>query len=146
MKSGLKSKLLLVACMCLFSGIIYAQERPQRQQRQDGQQRVQMTVEERAKAQADRMKKDLDLTDKQYKSVKELNEKYAKKMEENTERNMETFKTLNDDKNKELKKILTDDQYKKFEEQNANRRRPEGRQGERPQRGNENDSKKDDKK
>jgi len=127
MKSGLKSKLILVACFCLFTSVIFAQNRPQR-----GEGRPQMTTEERVKMQTDRMKENLTLDDKQYESVKELNLKYAKKMEENTERNRETFQKMNEEKNKELKEILTEEQYKKFEEQNANRGR-NGRQGNRPE-------------
>jgi hypothetical protein len=109
--------------MCLFSGMIYAQDGGGQRggQRERGQR---LTVEERVKAQTDRMKKDFELTDVQYDSVQKINLKYAKKAEEamkgnreNLEQNREVFRKNQEEQSKELKAILTEAQYKKYEEQ-----------------------------
>jgi hypothetical protein len=119
--------------------MIYAQDGGQRGQR--------LTLEERVKAQTDRMKKDFELTDVQYDSVQKINLKYAKKAEEarknnqgNSEQNREAFRKTLEEQNKELKAILTEAQYKKYEEQLKTRRERGGNrgqgqgQGERPPR------------
>ncbi|MDR2027219.1 MAG: hypothetical protein LBQ01_06655 [Prevotellaceae bacterium] len=142
----MKVKLFVLSLMCLFSGIIYAQEEGQRSQR-----RQRLTTEERVKAQTDRMKKDFELTGAQYDSVKVINLKYAKKAEElfknNQEdfaKNREEFQKNQEEQNKELKAVLTEAQYKKYEEQLKTRRergrnRGQGQgqgQGQRSQRNN----------
>jgi LAS superfamily LD-carboxypeptidase LdcB len=113
--------------MCLFSGMICAQ---------DGQRGQRLTLEERVKAQTDRMKKDLELTDVQYDSVQKINLKYAKKADEarknnreNPEQNREIFRKNQDAQSKELKAILTESQYKKYEEQLKTRRERGGNRG-----------------
>jgi uncharacterized protein YukE len=105
--------------MCLFTGMIYAQDGGQR-----GPRGQKLTLEERVKAQTDKMKKDFELTDVQYDSVQKINLKYAKKTEdamknskENLEQNKELFRKNREEQNKELKAILTETQYKKYEEQ-----------------------------
>jgi hypothetical protein len=146
----MKSKLFLLFLMCLFSGVIYAQDEGQRGQRGQRQ-----TVEERVKAQTDRMKKDFELTDAQYDSVQKINLKYAKKADEALKNNQGDFskireisQTNQEEQNKELKAILTEAQYKKYEEQLKARRERGGNrgprqgqgqgqgQGQRPQRNN----------
>jgi hypothetical protein len=127
----MKSKLFLLFLMCLFSVMIYAQDGGQR-----GQERQRLTLEERVKAQTDRMKKDFELTDVQYDSVQKINLKYAKKAEEarknnreNAEQNREFFQKNQEAQNKELKVILTEAQYKKYEEQLKARRERGGNRG-----------------
>ncbi|MDR0725667.1 MAG: hypothetical protein LBF59_06660 [Prevotellaceae bacterium] len=127
----MKSKVFLLVLMCLFSGMIYAQDGGQRGQR--------LSVEERVKAQTDRMKKDFELTDVQYDSVKKINLKYAKKADEarknnreNTEQNREIFRKNQEEQSKELKAILTETQYKKYEEQLKARRERGGNRGQGP--------------
>jgi hypothetical protein len=125
--------------MCLFTGMIYAQDGGQRGQRGQRDQREQrLSTEERVKAQTDRMKKDFELTDAQYDSVKKINLKYAKKSEEafknnreNTEKNREIFQKNQEEQNQELKAILNDAQYKKYEEQLKARRERFGNRGQR---------------
>jgi hypothetical protein len=111
--------------MCLFSVTIYAQDGGQQRERNGRR----LTLEERVKAQTDRMKKDYELTDAQYDSVKKINLKYAKKAEEtmrgnrdNREQNREILRKNQEEKSKELKAILTETQYKKYEEQLKARR------------------------
>ncbi|MDR1594494.1 MAG: hypothetical protein LBS43_08440 [Prevotellaceae bacterium] len=136
----MRSKLVLLFLMCLFSGVICAQERGQR-----GQGGQRLTTEERVKAQTDRLKKDLELTDVQYDSVKKINLKYAKKAEEifrnnqtDAANNREVFQKNQEEQSKELKTVLTEAQYKKYEEQLKARRERGGNrgQGQRPQREN----------
>jgi vacuolar-type H+-ATPase subunit I/STV1 len=124
--------------MCLFTGLIYAQEGGQR-----GQRGQRLSTEERVKAQTDRMKKDFELTEVQYDSVKKINLKYAKKNEEvfrnnreDAEKNRGIFQKNQEEQNKELKAILNETQYKKYEEQLKARRerlgnREPGQQGQR---------------
>jgi hypothetical protein len=110
--------------MSLFTGMIYAQDGEQR-----GQRGQRLSTEERVKAQTDRMKKDFELTDAQYDSVKRINLKYAKKIEEAFEnskkddaKNMEVVQKNREEQNSELKAVLTEAQYKKYEEQLKARR------------------------
>ncbi|MDR1896329.1 MAG: hypothetical protein LBR10_06020 [Prevotellaceae bacterium] len=134
----MKTKLLILTLMFLTSGILYAQQGGNQGQR--GQRGQRQTTEERVKAQADSLKKNLALTDQQYDSVKVISLKYAKKSEEAfaksreaNNRNMTEFQKIQEEQNQELKKVLTEEQYKKYEEQNKNRRgrRPEGAQRQR---------------
>jgi hypothetical protein len=132
--------------MFLFSGVIFAQEGEQGGQ---GRGRQRLTTEERVKAQTDRMKKDFELTDAQYDSVKMINLKYAKKAEDafkdnqkDAAKNREIFQKNREEQNKELKAVLSETQYKKYEEQQKNSRERSGnrgqgqRQGQRPQKNN----------
>jgi hypothetical protein len=128
----MKVKLVLLVLMCLFSGVICAQNGEQRGQRQ------QLSVEERAKAQTDRLKKELDLTAAQYDSVQAINLKYAKKAEElfknnqnDRAKNRETLQKNQEAQRKELKAVLTESQYKKYEEQAKARRERMGNRGQR---------------
>jgi hypothetical protein len=133
----MKSKLVLLFLMCLFSGVICAQDGGQRVQRgQGGQGGQRLTTEEWVKAQVDRMKKDFELTDAQCDSVTKINLKYAKKAEElfqnnqtDAEKNREIFQKNQEEQNKELKAILTEAQYKKYEEQLKARRERGGNRG-----------------
>jgi anion-transporting ArsA/GET3 family ATPase len=128
----MKVKLFLLCLMCMASGIIYAQEGEGKSHK--GQRPAErLTVEERAKEQADRLKKDLELTDTQYESVKEINLKYAKKAEEvfkNNEedrsKHMECLKKNQEEQNLELKAVLTEAQYTKYEEQLKARKEKRG--------------------
>ncbi|MDR1170407.1 MAG: hypothetical protein LBK97_06200 [Prevotellaceae bacterium] len=120
----MRSKLFLLFLMSLFTGMIYAQDGEQR-----GQRGQRLSTEERVKAQTDRMKKDFELTDAQYDSVKRINLKYAKKIEEAFEnskkddaKNMEVVQKNREEQNSELKAVLTEAQYKKYEEQLKARR------------------------
>jgi hypothetical protein len=126
----------------MFTGLIYAQEGGQR-----GQRGQRLSTEERVKAQTDRMKKDFELTDAQYDSVKKINLKYAKKNEEvfrnnreDAEKNREIFQKNQEEQNKEIKAILNETQYKKYGEQLKSRRERSGnreqgqRQNQRPRR------------
>jgi hypothetical protein len=129
----MKSKLFLLFLTCLFTGLVYAQEDGQRTPR--GQRGQRLSTEERVKAQTDRMKKDFELTEVQYDSVKKINLKYAKKNEEvfrnnreDAEKNREIFRKNQEEQSKELKAILNETQYKKYEEQlKARRERPRNR-------------------
>lgn len=142
----MKSRLILLLLTCLFSGIIYAQDGGQNSG-QDRRERQQLTIEGRVNMQSERMKRDFDLTDAQYDSVKKINLKYAQKNDEalknssdDAAKRREILEKNQEAQNKELKAIFTESQYKKYEEQLKNRRERGDRrdqQGQRPSR-NEN--------
>jgi anion-transporting ArsA/GET3 family ATPase len=119
----MKVKLFLLVLMCLITGMAHAQEGGERSRKKQSQEQ-QLTTEERVKMQADRMKKDFELTDAQYDSVKVINLKYAKKAEElfkNSQadftKNRTEMQKNQEEQNQELKSVLTEVQYKKYEEQ-----------------------------
>ncbi|MDR0558624.1 MAG: hypothetical protein LBG92_00480 [Prevotellaceae bacterium] len=119
----MKIKVLFLISAFLLSGMVYAQNRPNRQGQ--GQR---MSTEERAKAQADRLKKELDLTTVQYDSVTAIQLRQAKKMEAlrnqssgNNGDMRSVFQKNQEELNKEYKKLFTADQYKKYEEMIKNR-------------------------
>jgi len=125
-------------CMCFCAITTFAQE-PQRQRPAGAGNRegaARLSVEDMSKAQSDRMKTDFKLDDKQYKSISEINLKYAKKMRESTTRDSATFAKMQTEKDVEVKKVLTTEQYKKYTDQlkeQANRVPRQG--GNRPQGG-----------
>jgi hypothetical protein len=79
-----------------------------------------MSVEERAQMQTERMTTSLELDSTIIDQVHEINLKYAKQIEEGRGENISRFDMMklmektNNAKNKELKAILTKDQYKKY--------------------------------
>ena len=87
-------------------------------------------AEDMSKMQTERMKKDLNLSDKQTDDVSTINLKFAKKMEmqrKNSNGNRETMReqmmTMRKEKNAALQKILSNDQYEKMLEIEAERRK-----------------------
>lgn len=88
--------------------------------------------EERAARTIERLKFDLNLSEKQIEQVSEVVLKYAKKGEEMRDKSedrskiMQNMKKLALEQDKDLKKILTNEQFKKYEkimEENRNRMR-----------------------
>ena len=75
---------------------------------------------ERAAKLTDWMKTNLKLTDDQVQKVKDINVKYANKLDEldasnaTKDQKMQTFKANDAAKDAELKTVLTDDQYKTY--------------------------------
>ncbi len=87
-------------------------------------------AEDMSKMQTERMKKDLNLSDKQTDEVSAINLKFAKKMEmqrKNSNGNRESMReqmmTMRKEKNAALQKILSNDQYEKMLEIDAERRK-----------------------
>jgi hypothetical protein len=128
----MKVKLSLMVCALLISGSLLAQDKQKQpregQKREQHQRPPRITLEERAKIQADRMKTELGLTDAQYDSVKSVHLRHAKKTEESlknrsADRRAE-FQQDQETLNADLKKILTEEQLKKFE---ANREKSKER-------------------
>ncbi len=100
-----------------------------------------MTPEERAKAETQRMKTDLTLTDQQLAKVDTINLKYAKmrsgmrgQFQGDREGMMAKMQEMQQQKNAELKSVLTEEQMKKYEELLQQRRGFRG-QGRGPQGG-----------
>jgi hypothetical protein len=121
----MKRKLLLLSLMVMISGVIHAQDG----EKIPRQQAKRLTVEERVKTQTDRMKKDFELTDAQYDSVKSINLKYETKAEELFKNSRDDFAASKEkiqknqeDQKAELKTVLTEEQYKKYEEQLSSRK------------------------
>lgn len=110
-------KIVLAAIALVFSASIFAQA-PQRGERRE------FKPEEMAKHQTDRMKKELNLTDEQYKSVyalfikqgEEMKALHAKREQSQPETRREEMKKQREAMNAEMKKILTAEQYTKYEE------------------------------
>lgn len=90
------------------------------------------SAEERATRTTEKLKSELNLSEKQIKQVSEVVLKYAKKGEELRDKAadrsemMQNMKKLTSEQDKELKKILNKDQFKKYEkimEENRSRMR-----------------------
>ncbi len=100
--------MFVLSCL-LVSTQLFAQEKQRK------------TPEERASMLTDKMKKDLNLTDDQYKSVYDINLKYAKQNEEafknaqSKDEKIKIIKASEEAKDQELKGVLTDDQYTKYQ-------------------------------
>lgn len=110
-------KIMLVA-LVLISAVTFAQKG--RGHHQD--------PKERATKSADRMKKELLLSDDQYGKVKTLNEKYSERyaaVRKDTSltrgRTMNRMKSIRSEQETELKKILTPDQATKWDALKAKR-------------------------
>ncbi|MFT4024829.1 MAG: hypothetical protein QM664_13720 [Flavihumibacter sp.] len=108
-------KLIIVLCFIISAGIAVAQE-------PGGGHK---TPEERAKAQSEKMKSELKLTDDQYTKIYDLNLKYAKKSDEirsgsnDRTAKMKAVTDAMDEKDKEIKGILDAGQYEKYEAMKA---------------------------
>lgn len=112
-------KLVIAAVALIFSAGMFAQQ-PQREQHRE------FKPEAMATRMADDMKKELSLTDEQYKSVYDLYLKRAEEMKARREKKDNTQQTQQGRReemrkqqeamNAELKKILTAEQYTKYEE------------------------------
>lgn len=82
----------------------------------------QSTPEQRAKAQTEYLKTNLQLDDQQTQKIAEINLKYAQKMEPVIKGSggklskMKTAKNINAQKEAEYKQVFTSDQYKKYAE------------------------------
>lgn len=80
------------------------------------------TPEQRAKAQTEYLKANLQLDDQQTQKIAEINLKYAQKMEPVIKGSggnlskMKTAKNINAQKEAEYKQVFTSDQYKKYAE------------------------------
>ena len=128
--------MILAAFALVLSVSIFAQQ-PQRGERRE------FKPEDIATMQADRMKKDLNLDDKQYKSVYNLFLKRGEEMKAQFARPQEgqqvdrearraEMQKQQEAMQAELKKILTPEQYAKYEEmqkKEAERRKQGGPQG-----------------
>jgi hypothetical protein len=103
-------KYLLVSIFMILSLSAFSQQRNLRN----------MSVEERAQFQTERMTDFLELDSTVIGQVYDINLKYAKQVEdgrnENTSRYemMKLLEKTNNAKNKEMKQVLTKDQYKKY--------------------------------
>lgn len=129
-------RMILAAFALVLSVSIFAQQ-PQRGERRE------FKPEDIATMQADRMKKDLNLDDKQYKSVYNLFLKRGEEMKAQFARPQEgqqvdrearraEMQKQQEAMQAELKKILTPEQYAKYEEmqkKEAERRKQGGPQG-----------------
>lgn len=114
-----KSALIIVLLVC-FTGLMNAALA------QDGKEKLdefmsETTPEERAQMQTDYMKESLTLSDDQLPRIKEINLKYAQKMQDvynSTSSKMQKFKqmkSIGQDKDKELKGVLNSTQYATYE-------------------------------
>ncbi len=103
-------------------------------------QHKEFNAEDMSKMQTERMKKELNLSDKQTTEVSAINLKYAQKMEEqrknssgDRESMREEMETMQEEKNAEFKKVLTEEQYEQMlkneEEMRKNRGRGPGGPG-----------------
>jgi periplasmic protein CpxP/Spy len=95
---------------------------------QQNAQKAQMTPDEMANRQTERMTKELKLDEKQKTAVSAINLKYAKLRKEISQANKEDKKVLqtkmkevNVQKKAELKKVLTTDQFAQLEKMEQNR-------------------------
>lgn len=124
-----KVNLLLAVCVLLFSTSLSAQTTNERSKMKN------MTIEERANFETEKMKNELALTQDQVSKIKEINLKYAKQRNNEVNKlkeqgktthtvlldseheNMKTiFAQQQNEKNKELRAILTPNQYESYVE------------------------------
>lgn len=114
----------LMIALALFLGV-QAVSNAQEVHDRKGQHRN-MTPEQRAEKQTERMQQDLQLTDAQKKAVYELNLQSAKEMKaartEGAEANKEKFKAMHEQRDARLNAILSADQLKKYETIKAERK------------------------
>ena len=123
----------MVACMLTFAFMISAQ---------GGQGGGQMTPEQRAKFQADRLeryKTELKLNDKQVADFKKIDDEYTTKRMElftkmrdsgaDRDKIMAESDKMTKEQNEKIKKIFTADQFKKYEEMVAAQRQRMGQGG-----------------
>ncbi|HQD10620.1 MAG TPA: hypothetical protein PLQ65_13205 [Flavihumibacter sp.] len=109
---------VIALCFILVAGAASAQDND----------RAHKSAEERAKAQSDKMKTELALTDDQYTKIYDLNLKYAKKNEEirgGTDDKMAKMKASQaamQEKDAAVKAILDAGQYEKYEAMKADRK------------------------
>ncbi|MGR3810927.1 hypothetical protein [Jiulongibacter sp. NS-SX5] len=101
-------KTVMVALLTAVSVSVFAQQKSK-----------DFDPEERAQKHAERMKKDLDLTEKQYKQVIKMNEERAEHMKALREELKKEQKAYQED----LKAILTEEQLTKLEAQKKERRK-----------------------
>ncbi len=103
-------------------------------------QHKEFNAEDMSKMQTERMKKELNLSDKQTTEVSAINLKYAQKMKEqrknssgDRESMREEMETMREERNAEFKKVLTEEQYEQMlkneEEMRKNRGRGPGGPG-----------------
>lgn len=95
------------------------------------QNRQQMSAEEMASKQTDRMSECLSLSNDQKSKIKALNLKYAKKHQETRQQNKAVreakraeMQKLQEQKDAELKTILTDEQFKQYKEKEKKGKKP----------------------
>ena len=109
---------VIALCFILLAGAASAQDTG----------RAHKSAEERAKAQSDKMKTELALTDDQYTKIYDLNLKYAKKNEEirgGTDDKMAKMKASQaamQEKDAAVKAILDAGQYEMYEAMKADRK------------------------
>ena len=109
---------VIALCFILLAGAASAQDTG----------RAHKSAEERAKAQSDKMKTELALTDDQYTKIYDLNLKYAKKNEEirgGTDYKMAKMKASQaamQEKDAAVKAILDAGQYEMYEAMKADRK------------------------
>ncbi len=103
-------------------------------------QHKEFNAEDMSKMQTERMKEELNLSDKQTTEVGAINLKFAQKMDEqrknssgDRESMREEMETMREERNAEMKKVLTEEQYEKMlkneEEMMKNRGRGHGGPG-----------------
>lgn len=80
-----------------------------------------MTPEQRAEKQTERMQQALQLDEKQKKQVYELNLESMRKMQAERKENRAEFMNMRNERNERLKSILTTEQYAKLEQRKTER-------------------------
>ena len=125
-------KKLFVLCIMFLATVTFATA----QQGQGQGQRQQMTPEERAKAQTERLEKLLTLKADQKTKVQAIELEYAKESSKirqdnqgNREAMREAMQKLNTKRDAKYKEVLTADQFKKYQEDIEQRQRERGQGG-----------------
>ncbi len=82
----------------------------------DKTERAHKTPEERAKLRTEMMKKELNLTDEQAKTIEKDNLEFSKKLEDVQKRHREEMEKLGKEREARMKKVLNEDQMAKMYE------------------------------
>ena len=85
--------------------------------------RKNLSREQRAERQAERMEKMLNLTPEQKKAIYTANLEAARKMEPEAARNREAMRAIHREKEAQYKATLTPEQYSRYEQAKAERRK-----------------------
>lgn len=126
----------LVLGLSLLGGLVFAQAQdtnvPQPPKGEKCQKCSHKKGEKSQEGHLDRMKQELNLSDKQVAQIKALHEKGQKEREQERTQQKEKFEQRRENHKKEMKKILTADQYKKWEEK-MEKGKPENKSGQKRQ-------------
>lgn len=105
----MKLRLFLAAVALMASSVAFAQAQPHPRPQHPAERKA-PSVEEKAKAQTEQMKKNLQLTDEQYNKLYKLNLKQQKQQKKIWEKTRKQFGSYND----ALEDILTDEQLENY--------------------------------